>query len=316
MHPGKNLGPAPFFAARWPICHVVLTANLIQVWLAAELAGAATYVTNFPLAENPISQGGNWLNGLSVGLDFSNVAVSNGLAHGLQTGSNGYNDSTALLTGTWGSNQTVMATVHVGTRPACCGSNYIELELRLRSTLSPHYCSGYECNFSMAADGSGPYAQIVRWNGPVGDFTFLDAKDIHQIGEGTILSATIVGDTITTYTNGVKLASVSNLTYVQGNPGMGFYLQGTGTNDSGFTRYAATDGTGPPVIFGPWTTNGQFGFFVLNVPGQTYVVEENTKLAATNWTAVTSLTSTDSFCMFSTPVSNSPASRFFRLRVP
>ena len=93
-----------------------------------------TYTTDFSVSENPLSQGGNWINGGTVGLDWTNVATTNGFAHGTERGSVEYNDSTALLTGAWGSNQIAQATVHIGTRPKA--GDYIELELRLRSSLS------------------------------------------------------------------------------------------------------------------------------------------------------------------------------------
>src|SRR5262245_9190880 len=80
--------------------------------LAVSPAYAKTYSTNFPFAENPISQGGRWKNGQTNGIDWSNVRTTPGLAFGTQTGTNGFDDSVALLTGTWGPDQTVEATVH------------------------------------------------------------------------------------------------------------------------------------------------------------------------------------------------------------
>ncbi len=41
---------------------VVVTASLL-LWGAGAEAIAATYTTNFPLTENPISEGGHWING-------------------------------------------------------------------------------------------------------------------------------------------------------------------------------------------------------------------------------------------------------------
>jgi hypothetical protein len=35
-----------------------------------------TYTTRFSVAENPISEGGKWVNGKTVGLDWSNVATN------------------------------------------------------------------------------------------------------------------------------------------------------------------------------------------------------------------------------------------------
>jgi hypothetical protein len=71
-----------------------------------------TYTTKFSLTENPISESGNWINGKGVGLDWSDIATTPGLAYGTESGITGYDDSTALLTGTWGPDQTAQATVH------------------------------------------------------------------------------------------------------------------------------------------------------------------------------------------------------------
>ena len=50
--------------------------------------------------ENPISKGGNWINGLAVGVDWGDVAIASGLAFGTNAGS--YADPTAILAGSWG----------------------------------------------------------------------------------------------------------------------------------------------------------------------------------------------------------------------
>src|ERR1700704_2247995 len=71
-----------------------------------------TYTTDFPLAENPVFEGGKWSNGRTDGLDWFNVAPQPGLAYGTQLGVGGFDDSTAILTGNWGPTQTVQATVH------------------------------------------------------------------------------------------------------------------------------------------------------------------------------------------------------------
>jgi len=73
--------------------------------------------TNFSRAENPISEGGKWLNGQTDGLDWTDVRTTPGFAFGTEIGGNRpdpqkYDDSTALLKGTWGPDQTVQATVH------------------------------------------------------------------------------------------------------------------------------------------------------------------------------------------------------------
>ena len=159
-----------------------------------------SYSTAFPLTENPISEGGNWINGQTDGLDWHDMSTTPGLAIGHQSGTS-YTDGTALLTGSWGPNQTVEAVVHaVNPKDSC----YQEVELRLRSTLTPHSCTGYEISFK-ATKTSGAYLIIVRWNGPLGDFTYLVNTTGAQYGvtEGDVVKATIVGNVITAYLNGV-----------------------------------------------------------------------------------------------------------------
>jgi hypothetical protein len=86
---------------------------LALAFLSAAEAIARSYTTNFSLPENPISEGGSWINGKTVGLDWADVSTISGHAFGNYTsGSPPYNDPTAVLTGSWGPNQTVQATVY------------------------------------------------------------------------------------------------------------------------------------------------------------------------------------------------------------
>jgi hypothetical protein len=199
----------------------------------------------FPLTENPISEGGNWINGQTDGLDWHDMSTTPGLAIGHQSGSS-YTDGTALLTGTWGPTQSAEAVVHAVHPQDDC---YQEVELRLRSALTAHSCTGYEISFK-ATKTSGAYLIIVRWNGAVGDFTELVNVSGAQYGvtEGDVVKATIAGNVITAYLNGVEMGSATDDTYAAGSPGMGMNLETSdatcvGTNGNyGFTRYTATAG--------------------------------------------------------------------------
>ena len=120
---------------------------------------------------------------------------------------------------------------------------YEEVELRLRSSLSAHKATGYEILFRCSKTDKA-YTQIVRWNGPLGDFTYLDAAGGSKFGvaNGDVVKATIVGKVITAYINGVKVLQATDDTYPGGSPGMGFYLEGAGgvNEDYGFTRFTAS----------------------------------------------------------------------------
>jgi hypothetical protein len=215
---------------------------LALAFLPLQEASARTYSTNFTLTENPISEGGNWINGAVVGLDWSNVSTTPGLAIGRNSGTVNYADGVALLTGSWGPDQTVTSTVYSVNQN---DTIFEEVEIRLRSSLSAHRCTGYEINYS-ARSSSNAYVQIVRWNGPLGSFTILDARGgtAYGIKTGDVLKATIVGNVITAYINNVQVLQVTDNTFSSGSPGMGFYLQNaTGKNgDYGFTSFSATDG--------------------------------------------------------------------------
>jgi hypothetical protein len=232
----------------------LLAAGLLGVWrgiaclhpqtaLASTAATGTrrTYTTRFPLAENLISERGNWINGKSVGLDWADVATTPGRAFGLESGSTGYDDSVALLTGSWGPNQTVQATVHSANQN---DKIWEEVELRLRSALSAHSATGYEINFRCSKNKDA-YSEIVRWNGPLGSFTYLQQLKGAQFGiaSGDVVKATIVGTVITTYINGIQVGRAIDSTYATGQPGIGFFLQGaSGVNrDYGFASFTACD---------------------------------------------------------------------------
>ena len=199
-----------------------------------------SYTTNFPLTENLISEGGNWINGGAVGLDWTNVRTTAGLAFGTEYGSGGFDDSTAVLTGTWNADQMAQAVVHSVNQKA--DPTFEEVELRLRTTITDRTITGYEVNFRCTSDGS-QYVQIVRWNGPLGSFTYVNTTPGPGIHDGDILKATLIRTTITVYINNQMVLQGTDGTYMTGSPGIGFFLRGTtGVNgDYGFTSFTAMD---------------------------------------------------------------------------
>jgi hypothetical protein len=219
----------------------------IKTDTSPDKAPSRTYKTSFTAAENPISENGSWINGKTNGIDWSDVSTVKGHAIGHQRGDVHYADATALLNGSWGADQGARATVFAGTTFA---NDYPEVELRLRSSLSPHNCSGYEIAFSAAGKSSKAYVMLVRWNGPVGDFTVLKQPFGPQYGvtDGDVVRATIIGHTLTAYINDVQVAQATDTIYTKGSPGMGFNFDwagqksAKGTNTSyGFTNFTAAD---------------------------------------------------------------------------
>ncbi len=210
------------------------------VWTSAPgAARTESYSTNFSLTENPISEGGRWINGGAVGLDWTDIQTISGRAVGTAS-TVAYSDPTAVLAGTWGSDQTVEATVYSRNQTA---GYYQEVELRLRSTVAAHSITGYEVLFRCLKTGAA-YAQIVRWNGPLADFTYLAKRSgaLYGVADGDVVKATITGNVIRGYINGVEVVTATDSTYRGGSPGMGFNYGVGGTYaDFGFTRLSAKD---------------------------------------------------------------------------
>lgn len=198
-----------------------------------------TYTTSFSLAENPISENGNWLNGRDAGLDWHNVVTTPGLAMGTDA-PEAFSDPTAVLTGTWRADQTVEATVYSVNQTE---SLFQEVEIRLRSRISAHSITGYEILFRCLKNSQANLA-VVRWNGALGNFTYLSAKSGSQYGvaNGDVVKASIIGNVINVYINNVLVESVTDGIYSTGNPGIGFnYGCGSTYGDFGFTRFTASE---------------------------------------------------------------------------
>ncbi len=194
-----------------------------------------SYRTAFKRSEDPISEGRRWLNGRADGIDWYNVVARDGMAYGEVTRGE-YTDPTALLAGKWGRDQRVKATVFTRNQTE---RYYQEVEIRLRSSLSAHSCSGYEVFWRCLKTEHG-YVQIVRWNGKLHDWTSLKTLTGAQFGvkDGDVVEASIVGDVITGYLNGTEVISAIDDTFKEGSPGMGFNYGVEETNgDFGFRSF-------------------------------------------------------------------------------
>jgi chitodextrinase len=202
----------------------------------AQLARPHTYTTAFPNTENPISENGNWINGGTVGLDWADIRTTPGFAYSASSLPSTFGDPTAVLAGTWGPTQTASAVVMISTAPS---GGEAEVELRLRSSISAHRCTGYEFLYSLF----GSYWQIVRWNGPLGDFTYIGSSGSGlALVTGDVLTATVTNSTFYFYLNGSLLGKATDSTFPGGSPGIGFYPNSS-TLDWGFSSFTASDGT-------------------------------------------------------------------------
>lgn len=207
------------------------TRLILSALILCTVAFALSYSTSFPSTENPISEEGRWVNGLATGLVWANVRSSGGKAFGTQDGAGNFDDSIAYLTGSWGPDQTVQATVV--TPSGFAG----EVEVLVRWNITANSATGYEVNCSAS------YTEIVVWEGNFADFGLLSHVNTAACINGAVLKVTVVGNTITSFINGTQMAQVTDTTWGTGHPGIGFYNGGAGTNSNwALTNYSATDG--------------------------------------------------------------------------
>ena len=206
-------------------------------------APVRSYATDFKEDESPIFERGKWLNGRKDGVDWCDVLVKDGgrlwgdlaqseierraeqaafgagaYAAGLPEGD--YDDPTAVLTGQWGPDQFGRATVFSRNQTE---RYFQEVQIRLRHNMRPNFCNGYEVFFRVLDNDAG-YAEIVRWNGPVGGFTSLKklVGKPYGVKDSDIIEASVVGDVITGYLNGIEMISVVDDQIKSGAPGIGF----------------------------------------------------------------------------------------------
>jgi hypothetical protein len=206
-----------------------------------------TYSTSFPLTENPISEGGIWVNGKAVGIDWNDVKTTPGKAFAsmLSGGASRYNDSIAHLSTSFmafPANQYAQGTVFrvAGYDPGIANKHEVELHLRFQTTA--HNARGYEIMWGITG-----YLAVVRWDGALGLYTpMLDTGDpgIGSPVEGDVLRAEIKGNIITILKNGVSKATIDvsafGNVWTTGQPGMGFWpVDGSTPQNYGWKNYQA-----------------------------------------------------------------------------
>jgi len=219
------------------------------------------YTTTFPLAENPINEGGIWTLGGRDGLDWTSPRTVTNKAFGVQSGTDSppYTDGIAVLKGTWGNDQEVSATVFstVGN-----GGYYTEVELLLRFTVTPHSTTGYEITLNTNPVNS--YIEVNKWNGGAygssTSYVQLTPTATGTVVNGDVVKATINGTTIRVYRNGTLVLTVTDASYASGKPGMGFFNSDNGNHADpttfGFTNFTAHT-VGAPIPITRSVTQGQ-----------------------------------------------------------
>lgn len=147
--------------------------------------------------ENPYKYG--W-QGATDGLLWANVRVVSNRFHGtiINFAASQYDDSVCLFPGVWGDDLTMTGTIYRG--PNATAATSQEVEFLMCGCAGPNWWSMYELMVSV--HGSSLYSDIVRWNGPTGQFDPLQHvtnPTAPIIGDGDIFKATKVGPLLTTY---------------------------------------------------------------------------------------------------------------------
>ncbi len=202
----------------------------------AKSTGSAPYTTSFPNTENPISEGGKWLNGAADGVDWTNVrTLASTKAYGTQTGNNGLDDSIAILKDrSYNNTQYAKGTVYV----AGSDTQDEEIELHLQGSIAAHSIDTYEIEFPVRPLNEG-VAYINKWTGAKGSFTqeatgYIDASPYTWLS-GDILRATIVNGVITVYGNNIQFLQWTDPSpYTGGAPGVGMFLGAAGGTNGNF----------------------------------------------------------------------------------
>jgi len=207
------------------------------------------FSTSFPNTENPLNPA-QWFGGLSDGLQWQNCRSTPNLCFGTQGNAGGFDDSTALLKGSWGPNQDCNATASILTTI----NDVSEIEIRVRSVITANVNSGYEVLFNVSSSNNyGP--QIVKWNGALGSFNVIrDATggEIHRAVDGDVIRVSIDAvNNIRVFVNGVLDIFFQDTTspWLTGQPGVGFYTNtGAQDNQYGWKQFNADDGIPSNVL--------------------------------------------------------------------
>ena len=218
----------------------------------AASGGSGTYTTGFPATENPLSEGGKWVNGKANGNGWNNTRSTPGKAFAsVLSGATGnrYDDSISHLSTSFmafGANQYAQGTVFRA-------SGYMppqkhEVELHLRMSISANSAKGYEIMWGMDGGTGLAYIAMARWNGPLGDYTTLydpGEGTIRMPQDGDVFYAQIVGNIITVKLNGavvttVDVNKIGSPIFSSGQPGMGFWpVDGATPANYGWKSYTA-----------------------------------------------------------------------------
>lgn len=194
------------------------------------------YFTDFAATENPISEGGVWINGKLNGSDWQDIATENGRAKAtdFMYSAPPYDDCIAHIDAAqiaFTANQYAQATVY---RVPGYSQGH-EIELYVRMAITPHNARGYEAYWNSTYTD----VYLVRWNGALNDFTVLTTGSVGaEPATGDVMRMEVSGSTITVKVNGNTVITYSDSTFANGQPGLGLNPYGA---SSDFTSYTFSD---------------------------------------------------------------------------
>lgn len=227
---------------------------LIKLIRPRYAAPSTAFSTSFPTIENPLSEGGKWQLGGTNGLDwFDPKVTANGCV--ASTGDLGtvngtrYSDDLGHLKTSFRSfsaNQYCEGRVYRVSGYTGNGGGH-EIEHLLRFSIAANNAHGYEVLCGCSAGG---YLAIVRWNGPVTDYTELYSDaGFGLLADDDLIRSQIVGNIITVKKNGSTVASVdvtagagAATVWNSGQPGVGFWpVDGAVIGNYGWKNFSADD---------------------------------------------------------------------------
>lgn len=216
--------------------------SLVLSGAAPTLSG--NYSTSFAGTEDPISEGGKWVNGKLVGGSWNNIKTSGGNAlptHVMANPPVHFDDCIAHIDAAvlpFANNQFAQGTVFIGAGH----DGDTEVEILVRFDITSGNARGYEIYWNTQQTDPN----IVRWNGPLDDFTRLKVgtTNLGPPVNGDVIRVEIVGTVITVKLNGVTSTSWDTsgdgLKWSSGQPGIGLnpFLPNGDLTTAGFSDFS------------------------------------------------------------------------------
>lgn len=226
-------------------------------------------VATFPVDENPISQGGKWITGLTGGswraphsvggvlcANGENTDVDDSIMHANQA-------STAV-----GHDYHLTATVKRAANYVPSDGHEVELH---HFEIGPGFARGIEITFQYFSDPSSQNLQGVIWNGAFNDLDLstlggLSVNGGGQIRDGDDLSIRKIGNQFSILHNDLVICSFTNSQFPNGNPGVGFFMRPGGIDKNyGYVKVAICSANNLITVPSQAFTSGTRAFTLTNL---------------------------------------------------